>query len=71
MSDKQPNQNECFFCKKPLTSDDFKLDKIEKTKNFIAHRICVDKAMVNTYFKNVLNKDEISLCNKILGEQLK
>lgn len=43
------NQNECFFCKKPLTSDDFKLDKIEKTKNFIAHRTCVDEALIKEY----------------------
>lgn len=35
------DRSECFFCKEPLTSDDFKLDRIRKTKNYIAHSACV------------------------------
>lgn len=33
---------ECFFCKLPLTSDDFKNDRIEETKSFIVHKTCVE-----------------------------
>lgn len=42
---------ECFFCKLPLTSDDFKLDRVEveETKNFIAHSDCVTKAICKNY----------------------
>jgi hypothetical protein len=35
----------CYFCQEPLTSDDYKCDRIEKTEHFIAHRTCVDKAI--------------------------
>lgn len=51
----QPNQDECFFCKKPFTSDDFKLDKIEKTKSFIAHKVCVDQAITKYWLKVAQN----------------
>lgn len=41
----EKDRTRCFFCDGPLTSDDFKLDRIEEVKNFIAHRKCVDDAI--------------------------
>lgn len=43
--EKMQNSNECFFCKEPLTSDDYKEDKVEVTASYIAHKKCVDKAL--------------------------
>jgi hypothetical protein len=48
-------QSECFFCKLPLTSDDFKEDKIIKTKNFIAHTLCADKAVKDYWTPKILS----------------
>lgn len=41
----------CYFCKEPLTSDDYKEDRIEKTKHFVAHSTCISKAIVDDAVK--------------------
>ena len=34
----------CYLCKEPLTSDDFKLDKVEEVANLFVHKDCFEKA---------------------------
>lgn len=51
-----PINDECYICKMPFTSDDYKCDRIETTKSgkYSAHRECVDREMLKRWFSSIV-----------------